>query len=99
MAGPSVQAAAGPTWQRLTEGEEPINLNEFKDKHYLDMRIFQIPENGGQDIPTKKGLTIPVHLYFTFRDTLQSVDYALISRGLMDREDLEPGAKRGIDEY
>jgi len=63
------------------------------------MRIFQIPENGGQDIPTKKGLTIPVHLYFTFRDTLQSVDYALISRGLMDREDLEPGAKRGIDEY
>jgi hypothetical protein len=66
-----------------------FSVNEFKGKHYLDMRIFQIPENGGQDIPTKKGLTIPVHLYSTFKDTLQSVDHALISRGLVDREDLE----------
>jgi len=24
VSGPSVQAAAGPTWQRLTEGDEPI---------------------------------------------------------------------------
>ncbi len=69
-----------------------FSLNEFKGKHYLDMRIFQIPENGGgQDIPTKKGLTIPVHLYSTFKDTLQSVDHALINRGMVDREDLEPG--------
>lgn len=66
-----------------------FSLNEFKGKQYLDMRIFQIPENGGQDIPTKKGLTIPVHLYSTFKDTLQSVDQVLISRGLVDREDLK----------
>jgi hypothetical protein len=66
-----------------------FTVNEFKGKHYLDMRIFQVAENGGQDIPTKKGLTIPVHLYPTLRDALQSVDNALISRGLIDQEDIE----------
>jgi len=65
-----------------------FSLNEFKGKHYLDMRIFQIPENGGQDIPTKKGLTIPVHLYLTFRYTFLSVDHVLITRGRVHREDI-----------
>jgi len=67
-----------------------FSLSEFKGKHYVDMRIFTANDNGGQDIPTKKGLTIPVHLYSTFKDTLASVDHALITRGLVDQEDLEP---------
>jgi hypothetical protein len=67
-----------------------VSLSNFKGKHYVDMRIFTANDNGGQDIPTKKGLTVPLQLYPAFRDTLQGVDKALITRGLMDREDLAP---------
>jgi len=68
-----------------------LSLNEFKGKHYLDMRIFTAPENGGaQDIPTKKGLTLSVDLYPQFKEALAQAEAALISHGLVDREDLSP---------
>ena len=38
------------------------NLSEFKDKTYLDLRIFFQPAESDELRPTKKGLTIPVTL-------------------------------------
>jgi len=65
-----------------------LGLSEFKGKHYLDMRIFTAPENGGQDIPTKKGLTLAVDLYPQFKEALAQVETAIVERGLLDLEDL-----------
>jgi hypothetical protein len=64
-----------------------FSLSEFKGKHYLDMRIFQIPENGGQDLPTKKGLTLSVELYPEFEKVLAQVEAELTTRGLLTGEE------------
>lgn len=67
-----------------------FSFSEFKGKDYLDMRIFVVSDNGGQDIPTKKGLTIGINLYPNFREGLRQVEAAMIQEGWLDREDLEP---------
>ena len=54
------------------------------------MRVFLPGENGTQDVPTKKGLAIPLHLYPQFRAALAQVEQELITRKLIDQEDLEP---------
>jgi hypothetical protein len=66
-----------------------FSLSEFKDKHYLDMRLYLVGENSGPDVPTKKGLTISLDLYPKFKEALALVEAALITRGLMDKDDLE----------
>lgn len=58
------------TLPRNSKEKIVFSLNEFKGRHYLDMRIFTAPENGGQDIPTKKGITLSVDLYPQFRKAL-----------------------------
>jgi hypothetical protein len=68
-----------------------FSLNEYKGKNYLDMRIFTANDNGGQDIPTKKGLTLTVDLYPQFKAVMAQVEAAIITQGWLDREDLETG--------
>ncbi|MBM4287116.1 MAG: hypothetical protein FJ135_03015 [Deltaproteobacteria bacterium] len=74
---------------RNTKEKIVLSLSEFKGRHYLDMRLYLVGENGGPDIPTKKGLTLAVGLYPHLKEALAQVEAALISRGLVDREDLE----------
>jgi hypothetical protein len=66
-----------------------FSLSEFKGKSYLDVRFFVRGEDGSQDFPSKKGVTLPVDLYPQFRGALAQVEKALVTRGLLDREDLE----------
>jgi hypothetical protein len=66
-----------------------FKLNEFKGKHYLDVRVYLVGENGGQPVPTKKGLTLAVNLYPQFKEALGRVEAVMVERGLLDREDLE----------
>lgn len=35
-----------------------IALSEFKDKKYLDLRIFYTTDSGATWLPTKKGVTV-----------------------------------------
>lgn len=78
-----------PQYIRNSKEKIVFSLSEFKGKNYLDVRIFQIPESGGQPIPTKRGLNLNVDLYPNFKAALAQVETALITRGLVDKEDLE----------
>lgn len=43
------------------ESEEiRLSLREYKNRHYLDMRLFFQPADGTEMVPSKKGLTIGV---------------------------------------
>jgi hypothetical protein len=75
--------------QKNSREKVVFTLNSFRGKQYLDLRLFVAGENGGPDIPTRKGLTLAVDLYPQFRRALDQVDESLISCGLMDKEDLE----------
>lgn len=66
-----------------------FKLNDFQGRHYLDMRLYLVGENGGSDIPSRKGLTLAVDLFPRFKESLVQVEEALITQGLMDKEDLE----------
>ena len=64
-----------------------LALQEYKGARYVDLRLHVTLE--GQDpIPTKRGLTIPYHLWPLFRQALTKVDDALVEAGWLDREDL-----------
>ena len=39
-----------------------FRLRDYKDRKYIDLRIFYRPKNGDEMLPTKKGITIPVEL-------------------------------------
>ncbi len=75
--------------QKNSREKVVFTLSNFKGKQYLDLRLFVAGENGGLDIPTRKGLTLAVDLYPQFKGALSRVDEALITRGLVDKEDLE----------
>ena len=46
------------TIPRGTTEQLQIALSEFKDKKYLDLRIFYTTDSGETWLPTKKGVTI-----------------------------------------
>jgi hypothetical protein len=62
-----------------------FQLNNFEGRNYVDMRIFLINRQGVA-YPTKKALSVPVHLYTKFKDALLEVDQELLDRGLVDKE-------------
>jgi len=56
-----------------------INLQEWKGEKYIDMRVWIRPdtEEGGQDIATKKGLTLNVALIPELIEALQKARKAI----------------------
>jgi hypothetical protein len=68
-----------------------FTLSPYKGRNYLDLRIFLVGENGGQDIATKKGLTLGLDLFIPLRKGLQEVEKFLVESKIIDREDLEAG--------
>lgn len=64
-----------------------FRLGEYKGHHFVDLRVFLQGESG-EPLATKKGLTIPPHLWPQFRQALARVDAALIQAGWLDAEDL-----------
>ena len=65
-----------------------LQLGEFKSHRFVDLRVYVTGNDGGPDIPTKKGLAVPLHLYPQFRAALAKVDAELVAQGLLDEEDL-----------
>lgn len=45
-------------FQRNAEEEIRISLREYKDRYYIDLRLWFEPRSGGEYLPTKKGLTV-----------------------------------------
>lgn len=48
------------SFQKNPEEEIRFSLREYKDRRYLDLRLWFQPSNGGDYRPTKKGLTLSV---------------------------------------
>lgn len=46
------------TFQKNPEEEVRLTLREYKDRHYLDLRLWFQPSDGGDYRPTKKGITL-----------------------------------------
>lgn len=76
-------------FSKNTREKVVFSLSEFKGKNYLDMRLYLVGEDDGSDLPTRKGLCLSVNIYPRLKEALGKVEAALITRGLMDKEDLE----------
>ena len=46
------------SFQKNPEEEVRLTLREYKERQYLDLRLWYQPSNGGDYLPTKKGLTL-----------------------------------------
>jgi hypothetical protein len=66
-----------------------FRVDEYKRHRFIDMRVFVPGPNGGQDIPTKKGLAVSPNLWPEFKKALSQVEEAMIREGWLDQEDLE----------
>jgi hypothetical protein len=66
-----------------------ISLSEFKGRRLIDIRVHVPGEQEGDFVPTRKGVSMSVSLYPAFKQGLAQLEQALISQGLIDREDLE----------
>jgi len=62
---PKVEAADEEILYQFDKNErEVVKLRKsvFKDKHYIDLRLYVKGMEGQEDIPTKKGVNIPAEL-------------------------------------
>jgi len=66
---------------KRTENEEVrVSIRSFKDKVYLDLRIFFKSAQSGEWIPSKKGLTLSTELISSLREGLEKAEQALITQ-------------------
>jgi len=50
-----------------------ISVREYKNRFYLDLRLFFQPKESGEYVPSKKGITIPVEFLSQLKDGLEKV--------------------------
>ena len=56
--------------QRNKDERIQFSIGSYKDRMYIDMRIFYTDQMSGELKPTKKGLTIPVTLLAQFQNAI-----------------------------
>ena len=66
-----------------------LSLSEFKGRKLVDIRVHVPGDQDGDWVPTRKGVSLAVGLYPAFKQALAELEEALVSQGLLDREDLE----------
>ena len=71
------------TIERNDGQEVRITLREYKGNQYVDIRMFFQPKEGGDMIPTKKGITIPVGQLGELRKALKEVQDVLPTEELV----------------
>lgn len=62
-----------------------FQLGEIERHKFVDFRLF-VREDSQDPIPTKRGVTVPIHLWPLFREAISQVDRALIKEGWLERE-------------
>jgi hypothetical protein len=67
-----------------------FSLSEFKGHRLVDIRVHLPGDREGEWVPTRKGVSLAVGLYPAFKQALAQVEQALLSQGLLDKEDLQP---------
>ena len=66
-----------------------LSLSEFKGRRLVDIRVHVPADQEDEWVPTRKGVSLAVNLYPAFKQALVELEEALVSQGLLDREDLE----------
>ena len=61
------------TFQKNSEEEVRFTLKEYKDRQYLDLRLWFQSSNGGGYYPTKKGLTLSLNYLGELKKGLEQV--------------------------
>lgn len=56
-----------------------ISINSYKEKKYLDLRIFYTTDDGGTWLPTKKGVTISPDNLVTLKDAVEEAMQELLT--------------------
>ena len=69
--------------------EVRISLTEYRGHKLIDMRVYYEPREGGDRLPSKKGLTLAVDLYPELKKTMLELERILLKEKLLDKEDLE----------
>ncbi|MDD3579640.1 MAG: transcriptional coactivator p15/PC4 family protein [Desulfobacca sp.] len=67
-----------------------LSLSEYKGHRLIDLRVHVPGDAEDEWIPTRKGISLAVGLYPSFKRALAKLETALIDQGLLDPEDLAP---------
>jgi hypothetical protein len=67
-----------------------LSLSEFKGRRLIDIRVHVPGDQEGDWVPTRKGISLALGLYPAFREALGELEEALLTQGLLDKEDLQP---------
>ena len=63
---------------KKNESEEiRISTRVYKDKLYVDLRLFFLPKDGAEWIPSKKGITLPIEHLPALREGLEKAEQAV----------------------
>jgi hypothetical protein len=56
-----------------------ISINSYKDKKYLDLRIYYTTDDGANWLPTKKGVTVSPDNLVTLKDAVEKAMEELLT--------------------
>ena len=59
--------------------EVHIGINTYKNKQYLDLRIFYTTDDGANWLPTKKGVTISPENLVELKDAVEAAMQELLT--------------------
>ena len=56
-----------------------VTLKEYKERLYLDLRLYYKPENGEEMVPTRKGLTIAYDQLKDLKSAITACEHDLLA--------------------
>ena len=62
-----------------------FTLREYKDKRYLDLRIFYQPKDAEEMRPTKKGITLAIELLPELKKGIMACEKKLMASANLSR--------------
>lgn len=65
------------SFKRSETEEVRVSLREYKEKTYLDIRVFFYSERDREFRPTKKGVTFATEFLGQLRSALEMAEYAI----------------------
>lgn len=67
------------TIPRTATEQLQISINSYKDKRYLDLRIYYTTDDGANWLPTKKGVTVSPDNLVTLKDAVEAAMEELLT--------------------
>ena len=67
-------------FSRNQDEQVHFTLKEYKQRKYLDLRIFFQPKEGEEMLPTKKGITLSTELFPELKRGIAACEKVLMSK-------------------